>query len=266
MRTLKLENDKGIIYDLLDDTFLHNPKGLGFRFSNEYNEHILLRKQTKRKLSFEQVQGTMIFKSYAAYSDFVTYIMGSKELKLLYCPDKVTYYNYISVEHLEKGEIDRSTGTLNCSVGFNLLGYWTKDAIILIGDKNVIPENPSYPFTYGFTYGSSNLYGGLVSINIENKGHAPAPIKIKITGYSDSPSWTLNDQSGQLLMEILQDQEVTIDSRENQMVILSGTTVLDAYKNHLLQNYIYAPVGKSVLVLEGVMLSEVTIYEQYASI
>jgi hypothetical protein len=251
---------------ILDDTFLRSPKGLGFKFDNSINNYNLTRRISSKKLAFEQFQGEMIFNSYSEYKIFVDYIMSSQELSLIYNPDGIEYYCKVEISQLDKSEIDKTAGKLICIIAFDLLGYWTREETTLTGNQEVVSLSPNYPLNYTITYGTGTLYSSYIAITLTNNGHSPAPLKISITGLAINPTWEIGNQKGKLLTNVQSEQVVEIDSREDKMKILSGETVLDSYKNHTLQNYIYAPIGDSVLLLQGVITSEVTIYEQYSSI
>ncbi len=266
MRKFKLINEKNKEYDLLNDTFLRSPKGLGFSFTSSFNAYNLIRKIADKKLTFEQFQGEMIFKSYEEYKIFVDYVMSSKELVLVYNPSGLEYYVKVEVSTLDKGEINKVNGMLVCVVAFDLMGYWTKEEVSLTGNQEVITANAPYPYDYPLTYGVGTLYSEYIAITLTNDGHSPAPLKIKITGLAINPTWEINKQKGKLKMNIQSDQVVEIDSREDKMTISSGITILDEYKDQRLQNYIYAPIGESTLLIGGASNVEVVMYEQFASI
>lgn len=266
IRQIKLRNENNEIYDLLTDTFLRSPKGLGMQFITSFNSYNLVRRVAERKLAFEQFQGELVFKSYGEYQNFINYVMKSKKLILMYNPNGAEYYVPVQINNIDKSEKDKITGLLICMVVFDLMGYWKKEDVFYSGVFEEVPTNPVYPFTYPLTYGVGSLNSEYISVYLDNNGHSPAPLLIKITGRNEFINWSIEEQKGELQLLVSSGQVVEVDSREEEMKIFTGQTILDQYKNQLMQNYIYAPIGESVLLIGGADEVEVVMYEQFASV
>lgn len=270
MRLFYLQNSNDELYELSDPNknFFYEPQGLGFSKNLEYVSNTLIRKNITNELAFGQVSGTITFYNYSEYRIFIDYIARSATLWLYYKPTSTsdTYYTQVLVSSIDKTELNRDTQTLLCSITFDLLGYWTKDEVVITGSGTGDPSgNQTYPMTYALTYGVSQGSSQFMSFVLSNNGHAPAPLAIKIRGQAINPTWVLGNQTGGLNLTIQTGQEVVVDSREDVMTITSGETILDQFKDPLKQNYIYAPVGEFTLFVEATD-AEVTLYEQFASI
>lgn len=270
MREFWLKNNNNEIFDLMGQTtdFLYAPTGLGFQMDLTYSAHTLIRKASDKKLAFQTVSGEMLFSGYGEYNTFVQYLTSSEILYLHYQPsdDIGEFYTEIEVYSLDKTEIDIDSGMLRCPIQFDLLGYWTRDEIIMTADTPATITNPTFPLTFPITLGTPRDNESYLTFSITNDGHVSCPLKITIHGPSTNPTWECGDQRGKLVLAIADGQSVDIDSRESEMKTTSGTTVLDQYLDFTLQNYIYIPPGDSVVRLANVPSATITLYEQFASV
>lgn len=268
MRQIWLKNNNNEIFDLTGKAsdFLAGPSGFGYSMALGFKDYTLTRRATTNRISFGSVGGEVIFAGYSQYSAFIEYIAISEEIHLYYQPAAAAFRAKVVLNKIDKSEIDQDLGVLRCPVQFDLLGYWTRGEVVVTGGGSGDPsENQTYPMTYSLTYGVSQGSSQYISFALNNNGHAPAPLKITIRGQAINPTWMLGSQNGGLNLTVQTGQEVVIDSREDVMTITSGDTVLDQFKDHAKQNYIYAPVGESTLFVEATD-AEVTLYEQFASV
>lgn len=268
MRLFWLKNENEEVFDLMDTSnFLSSPGGLGISNDNTYLTLNYSKKRTQKKNSFEKLKGNIIFEDYLKYNDFVGYVARSDSLLFYYKPheDIDEVYSKVELNGIDKTELEKY-GRLSCSAEFERLSYWTKEEVVENAEQQTTVITSTYPYTYPFTHGIGANVTNELPITLTNDGHIPAPIKIKIFGASTNPEWWLGSQYGKLNIDIATGQEVEIDSREDTFGAFSGLANISQFLDMSKTNFIYIPVGTSVLTFKNVDNVEVTVYEQYASI
>lgn len=268
MRQFYLRNENNETFDLMDkDSFFNTPNGLGFSKDLVFLDFNLSRKLKNSKFAKKKITGEIVLKDYIKYEELVSYIFGSRELKLYYQPDGVAgAYIKVEINEIPKGELDQS-GLLITQIEMEALSYWVREEESKVVELPSVIVTDVFPLTFPFKFSGSTAEGNAeLPIAIVNNGHLPCPIKIKIYGNSNYPEWKLENQQGKLNLVVAAGQEVVVDSREDIFSVYSGQTDLSQYLEYTYQNMIYAPIGESTLTFKGVNKVEVTIYEQYTTV
>lgn len=256
MRQFKLINSTGSEYDLMDRKHYFNvPSGLGFNTANQYmkigSSYQLVSTSTEQKV----VAGEMVFRDYAEYADFASFIMYTP-LKLAYKPRTEWAYLDCEVSRLDKSEIT-PIGVLRCNVDFTATSKWY---IPRLAQRSGIetPNAKKYSYTYSYEY--AEAINGI--INITNTASEDCPSIVTILGDITNPTWSLIQngkilQSGQVTANIPQGNKLVICSKDNQLEIAEYTMqnefVRNQYQNSDFskENFIYVPVGNSTLLVSG---------------
>lgn len=257
VRQFKLQNALGQTFDLMQrDAFFYSPDGLGFRMNSEFMQiggsYQLIETEAAQKTP----AGIMVFKNYAKYQEFVKFITPTP-LKLMYKPLNEWAYLDCIVSSLSKAEIDYKDNTLKCNIDFQGLSKWyIPRAVKRSGVETV--DAKKYTYSYNYTYADSVT--GV--INITNNSSEDSPTIITIMGEITNPAWALivnnkTVQSGAVTATIDTGNKLIINSKDNQLEIAEYTAGnvfvrnLYQYSDFTLDNFIYAPVGQSVLRVTG---------------
>lgn len=257
VRQFKLQNALGQTFDLMQrDAFFYSPDGLGFRMNSEFMQiggsYQLIETEAAQKTP----AGIMVFKNYAKYQEFVKFITPTP-LKLMYKPLNEWAYLDCIVSSLSKAEIDYKDNTLKCNIDFQGLSKWyIPRAVKRSGVETV--DAKKYTYSYNYTYADSVT--GV--INITNNSSEDSPTIITIMGEITNPAWALivnnkTVQSGAVTATIDTGNKLVINSKDNQLEIAEYTAGnvfvrnLYQYSDFTLDNFIYAPVGQSVLRVTG---------------
>lgn len=244
MRKFKLINATGAEYDMMrTDGFLYDPAGLGWGYETAVVDVGEAYIPTEKTYTRPAPSGSMIFKSYAVYNEFLRFIQAGG-LTLAYMP--LTSWRYLDVSvFLGKTEIKPDTNRLTCDISFSGLSHWySRQKVYRTGDDNNYSAK-----RYTFQYSNNTPSGDYGYIYSSNQGRAEisnGPLssycKITIKGPATSPSWTLYDSndtqiaSGAVNATISAGRMLVINSRPSETALAEYDATTGAYVQNLYQN------------------------------
>lgn len=184
MREFYLVNEVGTTYffNHKNKTLISSINDLGFSKDNTYlsfeDDFVLIEsKNPQGNLGFK-----VIFqKGYAGYTEFITFIRKSTELRLFYkCEDSLKFC-YVNMKSISKTELQ--SNTIQSSVTFDKLSLW------LVRENYSIKVNEDrggkvFPFPYPHVYSTS--YNG--TITVHNDSESKAPLNVYINGAVNNPT------------------------------------------------------------------------------
>ncbi len=188
VRKFYLENEKGQKFSLIDidnDCFFSSPSGLGYSYSNTYEQVGNTYVKNVGKLEQGNIFGELIFKNYDNYIRLVNFIESSNDLKFIYqipfSNATVKYYKDIDLQNLEKTE-KLPNGLLSCptSIYCKTLWYKENDTVYSVNEDN---NDIRWNFKWDSAFNDYSVRG----ITFENSGHVKAPIQVEISGYVENP-------------------------------------------------------------------------------
>lgn len=258
VRKFKLINSKGNEFDLMrKDAFFYTPDGLGFRLDSEFmqlgNSYQLIDTESAQKT----VTGVMVFKDYAVYHEFASFIAFSP-FSLAYMPLNEWAYLDCIISNLGKAEIDHADNRLKCNIDFTGTSKWYIPRTAQRTGVEVV-DAKRYNYSYNYTY--ADAINGI--INIVNNSSEESPTILTIMGDITDPAWSLivNGrviQSGMVSGNIPSGHKLIVNSKDNSLEIgeydaITNEFVANRYQDSdfTLQNFIYVPVGASTLRVAG---------------
>lgn len=257
VRQFKLINATGAEWDLMNrDAFFYSPDGLGFRMDAQYmqigNAYTLIDTESAQKAP----AGIMVFKTYALYRQFADFI-NFTPLKLLYKPQSEWVYLDCIVSNLSKAEFDHTDRRLKCNIDFQGTSKWY---IPRRAQRTGEESANSKRYSYSYDYAYADSITGIIAI--DNNSSEASPTIITIMGEITNPTWYLvvnnqTVQSGSVSATIPDGNKLVINSKDNELEIAEYTSQNEFVQNHYqnsdftLDNFIYAPVGKSTLRVTG---------------
>lgn len=239
MRSFKLINGNGAVFDLMRrDAFLYEPTGLGWGYETDYVDVGGAYIPTDTTLVHPEPSGTMIFKGYEQYDEFLQFIQVGG-ITLGYKPLNTWRYLDVSVV-IDKSEISYETNRLACGISFSGLSLWySGEKTYRAGSLNAYN---SKKYTYKYDTDTPDGTAGYVyattagSAEISN-GSLPSFCKITILGEAINPAWTLYDSMGQqiatgkVFATIPSGHMLVINSRPDDMEIAEYTVGGDRVAN-----------------------------------
>lgn len=258
VRKFKLINSKGNEFDLMrKDAFFYTPDGLGFRLDSEFmqlgNSYQLIDTESAQKT----VTGVMVFKDYAVYQEFASFIAFSP-FSLAYMPLNEWAYLDCIISNLGKAEIDHADNRLKCNIDFTGTSKWYIPRTAQRTGVEVV-DAKRYNYSYNYTY--ADAINGI--INIVNNSSEESPTILTIMGDITDPAWSLivNGrviQSGMVSGNIPSGHKLIVNSKDNSLEIgeydaVTNEFIANRYQDSdfTLQNFIYVPVGASTLRVAG---------------
>lgn len=251
MRTFKLTNGKGTVFDLMrTDAFFHAPIGLGV--SNELSVSRVGDSYfvTDSKDAQPKPSGEMVFAGYAQYDEFLAFCRVGG-LVLGYKPLDTWLYLDCWVD-ISKGEISRENNCLVCSVTFTGVSNWYAKVVEYKANLDA-GAGKVYPYTYLYEYSSSET--GTVAVTGLT---IPSYCKIHIFGPAVNPVWSLYQNGtlvskGRCTITLDAGYKLVIDSNPVSMELAEYTIdnrfVSDEYQHSdfTTERFITLPAGASEL-------------------
>lgn len=205
VRTLRLKNEKGQIFSLMDIynyCFLTSPSGLGFSYQNEYvnlgNSFI----NNLRTLTQGMITGELNFLNYDNYKKFVDYIEESDKLYFSYIvpyeSGEKEYLREIEMTEVSKSEI-QPNGVMSETVTFTCLSLWYATSTTIYTISSTQDE-----IRWDFNWDSYFAGYDARDLSIINTGHTDASIQISIDGSVVNPEIQLYVEN-----ELYQDVKIT---------------------------------------------------------
>lgn len=263
MRIFKLINSIGNEFDLMrKDAFFLSPDGLGLSTEIETVRAGRFYFPIEKKESQKNPTGTMIFKGYAEYKEFLDFIRYTP-LQLGYKPIDTFYFADCEIARLDKAEIGTNK-KLSCPIDFMLLTpYFTTKQVY----ETVVNPVDEKKYTYSYPYNYYDSGTGMIELNVTE---ANSPIKLHIFGACTNPQYSLvqNDKviaSGKITIELTSDEKLIIDANPQTINIskcrLNNEVISDAYENSdfTTERFLYAPIGESYITFSDDTASDLTV-------
>lgn len=224
VRSFWLENEKGQQFrldNLETGGILVSPSNLGLSKKIDFQRI----GQTYVENSMEDEQknpaGTVFFKNYNKYREFVDFIEDANKLKIIYKipyqTEEKKYYKDVILKKIDKSE---KTGKwLSCQVEFAGISLWY--------GKNTIEYtiNPvETEIRWGFIWDSIFNDNNSQSLIYKNTGHVSAPITLEMDGAVSNPSIEvyIDDilyQEIKIKTTIAEHEKLVYNSKENEFAI-----------------------------------------------
>lgn len=280
VREFYIENETGQRFSMMDierGCFLSSPEGLGYGYETEYAQIGDNFIPNIRKITQGKIAGELIFKDYDNYKEYVDFIEGASQLKLVYkVPFKngyTEYYKDVDISEVRKSEkgtdnVLRVPITLNCKS----LWYEAKDVVITI-------DSISNEIRWDFDWDSIFTAYDNRNIIFENKGHAEAPFKIELDGEVVDPIITILEDGAEVKKLTLQGLAINEGEKfiyntkdtEQQIIKVSGSTTTNLFDflNPNFINFFKLRKGESTIRLEAdgeITSGKLTIYIQYKAV
>ena len=246
IRKFYLINANKEIYDLQDTShFGHKPSGLGVSLStNSISENgyfeVLSQTSNQVTISFEMMfGGENKINQYKLFNDF-TKFLDYQPLQINYITDAFNYYADITVNQIEKSEIDPD-GILRSNVSFLRTTPWYVEKEIVIGARPwpentgkiyYIPnENNSGGSKYNYAYGvnldiptrAEETFS--IPTSFKDPANGGFGTKLRITSLVNgfqSPYIRLVTSGGQYLTNIVQEDKYIMTLNKGEYIEISS--------------------------------------------
>lgn len=278
VRNFKMKNGQGLEKDLTRPGYLlWQPSGLGWGVDVEVtpvgNTFVVTDEQEKRP----NPSGTMVFKGYEEYNDFLQFVQYGG-LSLGYRPlDSMAWRWLDCFIQIEKTEIDHENNRLLCPVNFNGTSHWYEATTVLtpqgaVDDEAKIyltedeDENTVYGYMYPYAYEDSTA-GGLTIVS----GVLPSYFRLTFIGAVTNPQWRLyvNDvltHSGRVVCTVAAGHRLVIDTRPGRAEIneyyADGSFYLDRYgdSDFTTERFFQIPGGRSSMIITADSVGQPSVY------
>lgn len=183
-------------YDLLEKSFLNEPKGLGFK--KNYSFYTLGSKEivTSQSYEFPQISGDIVFykgntaDKYKDYQELLSFIKN-EDVRLYYqTPNSFeSYYCEGIITQLDKTEVSKD-GLLTCPFTFNATTFWRNSEQRKMVAVNVPIEDKgkTYDLERDYSYSS----GTFDNIELTNRGYESVGFELEIIGNCTDPKLSLS--------------------------------------------------------------------------
>lgn len=209
MRQFYLVNEVGTTYffDYRNQTLISDIDDIGYEKENTYLTYENTFKKVDEKVPQKDISFSVVFLcGYKGYSDFLTYIKNSSELRLFYKIGSSTRYLIVSFKSISKTQLE--SGAIQSSLAFEKMSLWQNKVNYTI-NVNENKAGKIFPFAYPYEYSSS--FNG--EITVVNNGEYKAPLYLCITGAVNNPE-----------VEVIKDGVVISKLR---FVVSSGDCVIE---------------------------------------
>lgn len=209
IRNFYFENETGKRIDcqkVNGGLFLYNVSGLGYEEDIEYKQIGNTFIENDKKMAQNQITGELEFynMTYDEYCDFVNFILGSSELKLIYIPKKekrTEYFRDIDVCKIDKNEED-DFNILNCPITMNCKGLWYEENK-MVYTTEALDDEMRWDFKWDSKFTDYNVR----TLSYINEGHVEAPILLEMSGQLINPKIELYVE-GQLYQTVTINTEI----------------------------------------------------------
>lgn len=181
MRQFILINAQGSRWSLNDTaSFFYDINGLGQEHKTSYEQIGNLFVKTEDALKQKSITGKIKFTDYASFERFSLFIQH-KPLKMEYIPESSSYFIDISIDKLNKKELE--TLGLVCEIVIKGLGTFYRPVIC---ENTDIREGKKYLYPYPYRYRDNVVY----AIQINSNSTQESPVRITVIGPCKNPKWT----------------------------------------------------------------------------
>ena len=209
-------------YDLLEQAFLNDPQGLGFRKS--YSSYIIGQKETITSENYELpvISGELVFYKgtnadmYREYQNFLSFIRGGNVRLYYQTPNTLeSYFCEGLIVQLEKSEV-KENGVLTCPFTFKATTMWRNAQERIVTTIN-LPTNDKgkyYDLERDYSYAGTSFD----NIELVNRGYDDVGFELEIKGNCTDPKLSLSQDGVQYgVVQILGNYDyVYINSRDGE--------------------------------------------------
>lgn len=253
-RNFVLKNELGEIIDISTPGhgWLWQPAGLGWgrevEVSEVGNTYIVIDEREKRP----NPSGTMVFKGYEEYAEFLRFIQSAKILSLGYRPTNTDAWRWLDcVAEIEKTEIDHEYNRLLCAITFSSISHWYE--LLTYKSNAVQVDDDGMTYTYKYPYYYETLGTNVFSVD---NGGLPSYFRLTVYGRAINPEYRVyvnNNvvKSGRIEYEVTAGRMLIIDTRPSRAEISEYTTSGDylndiyPYSDYTTQRFFALPPGSS---------------------
>lgn len=265
-RQFYLTNSDGDTFDLMQSAaFFHSPSGLGLGRNQSFLRTGTIYALTDDYLSQKSINGEMIFRTYAKYTEFASFIAHAP-LTMVYEPENTEYSIDCYVSKLDKSEIEKDTNRLICAITFTATTKWYVKRGVMQSSTET-EGMKIYPYEYDYKYADTSV----AVIEGTNNSSQEAPCILHIIGPVTNPAWNLvvdsqTIQNGSLTGSIPSGDKLVVNSRDDSLEVAEYTTadvyVQNRYKNTNYSSdvFLYIPSGAFKIQISDDGASEITAY------
>lgn len=276
MRKFYLENELGQRYDLQNVTsvIFSQIEGLGISYNSQYIKTGSRYVINSKEKNIGQLTGKLEFigaEPYKEYQKFISFVLKSLELKIIYIPIKEEYYIDVDINVIQKGE-KNVYGILECPATFYIKSpfYKMTKNIYKATSENI--QN-KWDFNWDFKFSDYTT----AEMIVQNNGLNEASFEFYIKGYTENPSVKIyydNKLISLITFDVIVDNNETLyysnidDSLVVQKIDEEGNKInifncLDLNNN----NFQKLLIGSNKFVFSGEMSEiELLIYEEWEQI
>ena len=189
-REFGLINEKGQKYsfmDLKNNCFLTSPSGLGYSYSNQYEQLGNIFINTLSKIEKGKISGTANFINYDNYSKLVNFIESSENLRICYIiPFKdgnKEYLKDIKIQSLSKTE-RKNNHLISETIVFDCLGLWYQNKEIVY-TIDTLEDEVQWNFRWNARFSDYKSR----TIEFNNEGHVEAPFQLELDDNLINPAF-----------------------------------------------------------------------------
>ncbi len=208
MREFKLINTRGETWNLNAlSNFMTEPKGLGFEFKTSFENYNNTFYEKSRELKQPKIQGTINFKKYEDYTEFVKFCQF-KPLELAYTTFETSYIK-CELAKLEKTEIEE--GYISSKATFvGLTPFFKK-----VTKENDVTTSGGKTYSYAYPYNYVDSDTGEIEVEVDS--NLESGVKLTFFGPIENPTWShfVNGNtlvSGKVVCEIPNGHKLVVDS------------------------------------------------------
>lgn len=194
MRTFAFRNAAGNLFDLTGGrgVYLTEPAGLGIQLSPAFADltrgfFTPVSEETEPQST---ITGTLIFtaSAYATYQVLCNWIFAAGSLSLVYSPiPGVTYYRDVTINFLQKGELDRLRW-LHCPLSlFATTPWYRPQPFVADMESGTADTNKRYDYVYTRQLQYGTDASGSMSALIQPAGHVPGALDVRYHGPITNP-------------------------------------------------------------------------------
>lgn len=206
------------------EIFGNTPEGLGTQFNISKTQINGTTINYAKEINNPPISFQLVFDSYKLYKIFRTFVTNSQNLKLLYDDTVGEEFIDVTLQQIDKTEIDPKTKKLLCKTIFDRLTNFYQDGTVLLV-SNQASSGKMYNYTYGYNYGIVKSGENI----IPKKGNVETPAIIKFNAPYSNPILVFTDIYGNIVTQFkLNKVDQTIG---NYAVIDATYDNLQAYDN-----------------------------------
>lgn len=276
-----LVNEKNEKYSLMDEInycLLTDINGLGCSYSTDYQQIGNIFISTLRTIEQGKIDGTLRFRNYDNFRNFIDFVSSSENLKFLYkIPlnggNKEEYYKDIEIQDISKSNIKIEEEKVISTITFNCLGLWYQDKEFLY-TIDTLEGEVQWNFRWDARFSDYKTR----TIDFNNDGHVEAPFTLELDNNLINPGFYIMKNgvvtdSLRFSMILNKNEKILYSSKDNELFIRKQNAD-GSLENMFIQEYIdlnnnnifKLPKGLSQITLiadNNIYDAKLNIFKQY---